>query len=118
LFIFFYFFIYIFGLGPAQPIWAGLDPANLAQSLAQASDLAGQKPNARVKQFHVCMNNAKVIKLPSHSVQMLLNAENEREMAHLLLEMARMAATLLATFVQLLSFISLLCPLSSLLLFS
>jgi hypothetical protein len=52
------------------------------------------------------MNSAKVIKLPLHSVQMLLNAENVREMAHLLLEMAKMAATLVVTFVQLLSFIS------------
>ena len=49
---------------------------------------------------------------------MLLNAENEREWAHLLLEMAKMAATLVATFVQLLSFLSPLCPLSSLLLIS
>jgi hypothetical protein len=54
--IFFYFFIYIFlGLGLAQPTWAGLarpssahmgwaGPAqpSPAQSLAQASDLAGQ----------------------------------------------------------------------------
>jgi len=30
------------GLGPAQPTWAGLDPASLARSLAQASDPAGQ----------------------------------------------------------------------------
>jgi len=28
------------GLGPAQPIWAGLDPASPARSLAQASDWA------------------------------------------------------------------------------
>jgi len=41
--LFFIFFIYIFGLGPAQPTWAGLDPANPARSLAQASELAGQK---------------------------------------------------------------------------
>jgi len=31
------------GLGPAQPTWAGLDPASPARSLAQASDPAGQK---------------------------------------------------------------------------
>jgi hypothetical protein len=38
----FYFFIFvIFGLGPAQPTWAGLDPASPAWSLAQASDQAG-----------------------------------------------------------------------------
>jgi len=29
------------GLGPAQPKWAGLDPAGPARSLAQASDPAG-----------------------------------------------------------------------------
>jgi hypothetical protein len=40
------------------------------------------KQDARVKQLHlhVCMNSAKVIKLPWHSVQILLNAENERGM--------------------------------------
>jgi len=42
-FIFLFFLIYIFGLGPAQPTWAGLDPASPARSLAQASDPAGQK---------------------------------------------------------------------------
>ena len=50
---------YIFlGLGPAQPTWAGLDPASPARSLAQASDPAGQDA-------HI----VKVIKLPSHCVQ-------------------------------------------------
>jgi hypothetical protein len=29
------------GLGPAQPMWAGLDPASPARSLAQTSDPAG-----------------------------------------------------------------------------
>jgi len=52
--IFFYFviflFFYFFGLGPVQPMEAGLDPANPARSLAQASDPAGQKSKkARVK---------------------------------------------------------------------
>jgi len=67
IFLFLFFIFYFFGLGPAQPIWAGLDPASPARSLAQASDPAGQKKDARVKQLHACMNNAKVIKLPSHS---------------------------------------------------
>jgi hypothetical protein len=41
-FLFFYFFIFfIFWLGPAQPTWAGLDPASPAWSLAQANDPAG-----------------------------------------------------------------------------
>jgi hypothetical protein len=43
-FIFIYPFLYFFyflGLGPAQPMWAGFDPASPAGSLAQASDLAG-----------------------------------------------------------------------------
>ena len=69
-FYFFYFLLFtflFFGLGPAQPIWAGLDPASPARSLAQASDPAGQKKDARVKQLHACMNSAKVIKLPSHN---------------------------------------------------
>jgi len=60
---------YIFlGVGPAHPMWVGLDPASPARSLAQASDPAGQKPDARVKHLHACMNSAKVMKLPSHSV--------------------------------------------------
>jgi hypothetical protein len=52
IFVFFIFFIFLFfwGLGPAQPMWAGLDPASPARSLAQASDPAGQKSKkARVK---------------------------------------------------------------------
>jgi len=47
----FLFFIFLFfRLDPAQPIWAGLDPASLARLLAQASDPAGQKSKkTRVK---------------------------------------------------------------------
>jgi hypothetical protein len=42
IFYFFIFYFYIFwGLGPAQLVWAGLDPAGLAGSLAQASDPTG-----------------------------------------------------------------------------
>jgi hypothetical protein len=41
-----------FGLGPAQPMWAGLDPASLARSLAQASELAEQS-NMRAL-IHAC----------------------------------------------------------------
>ena len=37
----FFIFVLFFGLGPAQPTWAGLDPASPTQSLAQASDPAG-----------------------------------------------------------------------------
>jgi hypothetical protein len=49
IFYFFYFFIfYFFGLGPAQPMCAGLDPASPARPLAQASDPAGLQ--ARVVQ--------------------------------------------------------------------
>jgi len=55
------------GLGPAQPTWAGLDPASLARSLAQASDLVGLSP-ARVKWTSRVLHCAKVIKLPLHSV--------------------------------------------------
>jgi len=36
----YFIFFYFFGLGPAQPTWAGLDPASPARSLAQASDRA------------------------------------------------------------------------------
>jgi hypothetical protein len=38
-----FFNLHFFELGPAQPTWAGLDPASPARSLAQASDPAGQK---------------------------------------------------------------------------
>ena len=54
LFFFIFFFIFLFfyflGLGPAQPMKAGLDPANPARSLAQASDPAGPH-EARVNQI-------------------------------------------------------------------
>jgi hypothetical protein len=46
----FYFFLIFWGLGPAQPTWAGLDPASPARSLAQASDPAGPH-EARVNQI-------------------------------------------------------------------
>jgi len=62
IFLFFYFFL---GLGPAQPTWAGLGPACLATGPNQWPGKINC--TARVKQFHVCSNCAKVIKLPSHS---------------------------------------------------
>jgi len=40
---YFFLFFYFIGLGPAQPIWAGLDPASPTRSLAQASEPAGSK---------------------------------------------------------------------------
>jgi len=40
----FLFYFLFFWLGPAQPTWAGLDPASPARSLAQANDPAGPKP--------------------------------------------------------------------------
>jgi hypothetical protein len=40
---FFLIFLLFLGLGPAQPIWAGLSPAGPTQSLAQASDPAGSQ---------------------------------------------------------------------------
>jgi len=55
--------------------WAQLSPYGLGwtqpappESLAQASDpdVKKKKIEARVKQFHVCINSVKVIKLPSH----------------------------------------------------
>ena len=44
-----FFIFYFFGLGPAQPVRAGLDPASPARSLAQASDPAGQRHAQRVR---------------------------------------------------------------------
>jgi len=70
IFLFFYFlyFFIFFGLGPAQPTWAGLDPASPARSLVQASDPAGpSQQEARVDWLHAgIMHSAKVINLPSH----------------------------------------------------
>ena len=39
-------------MGPAQPIWAGLDPANPARSLAHASDPAGQSTRELDSRVH------------------------------------------------------------------
>jgi len=64
----FYIYILFYWAGPAKPMWVRLDPASPARSLAQAGDPAGQKPDARLKHLHACMNSAKAIKLPSHSV--------------------------------------------------
>ena len=47
-----FFYLFIFWLGPAQPIWAGLDPANPARSLAQASDPAGQNTRELDSRVH------------------------------------------------------------------
>jgi len=44
-----FFIFYFFGLGPDQPIRAGLDPASPARSLAQASDPTGQRHAQRVR---------------------------------------------------------------------
>jgi hypothetical protein len=59
---FFYFSIFIYisifllfiflGLGPAQPTWAGLDPASPARSLAQASDRLGHSTHDLVSCVH------------------------------------------------------------------
>jgi len=72
----FFIFLFFFGLGPTQPTWAGLDPASPARPLAQASGPGWAKEvEARVKLIHACMNSVKVIKLPSHCIWHLLNAD-------------------------------------------
>jgi len=67
-YILYFIFFYYWGLGPAQPTWAGLSPAGPAQSLAQASDPARpSQQEARVDWLHACIvHSAKVINLPSH----------------------------------------------------
>jgi len=56
--LFFLLFLLILGLGPAQPTWAGLSPADPAGPSQQ---------EARVDWLHMCiMHSAKVINLPSH----------------------------------------------------
>ena len=44
-----------FGSDLVRPIWAGLNPANPARSLAQANDPAGQS-NTRVLNSHVLLH--------------------------------------------------------------
>jgi hypothetical protein len=56
-FTFLFFIFYFFGLGSAQPTWAGLDPASPARSMAQASDSAGLQ--ARVVQTTRALHRAK-----------------------------------------------------------
>jgi len=56
---FFLIFLLFLGLGPAQPIWAGLSPVGPAQSLAQASDPAG--PQHAWTSFMRAQRCAKVI---------------------------------------------------------
>jgi hypothetical protein len=51
IFLIFNFFNF-FGLGPSQPMWAGLDPASPTRSLAQANELAEQS-NTRAL-IHAC----------------------------------------------------------------
>jgi len=77
IFNFYYFFI----LG-----WAGSSSAHMGWARpSQPSPVtgpsqwpAGQMIDARVKQFHSCINSAKVIKLPSHCSNAFLNTDNER----------------------------------------
>ena len=40
-FFYFFFILFFFGLGPTQPVWAGLDPAGPALSPVQTSDPVG-----------------------------------------------------------------------------
>ena len=61
------------GLGPAQPTWAGLDPAGPARSLGQASDPAG--PQHTWTSFMRAWRCAKVI----NYLRTVLNALNFRK---------------------------------------
>jgi len=70
-----FYFLFIFWLGPVQPIWAGLGPASPATGPSQWPGWA--KSDARVKQFHACINCAKIIKLPSHSSCKLNNLKRQ-----------------------------------------
>jgi len=86
-YILYFIFFYYWGLGPAQPTWAGLSPAGPAQSLAQASDPARpSQQEARVDWLHACIvHSAKVINLPSHRATSHSKwmYRNESKMAHL-----------------------------------
>jgi hypothetical protein len=65
LFLFLLYFIYFI-------FWAGLSSAHMGWA---RPDWA--KSDARVKQFHTCINCAKVIKLPSHSSCKLNNLKRQ-----------------------------------------
>ena len=65
LFLFLFYFIYFI-------FWAGLSSAHMGWA---RPDWA--KSDARVKQFHTCINCAKVIKLPSHSSCKLNNLKRQ-----------------------------------------
>jgi len=87
LFIIFLLFLLFFGLGPAQPTWAGLSLVGPARSLAQASDPAGpSQQEARVDWLHACIvHSAKIINLPSHRATSHSKwmYKNESKMAYL-----------------------------------
>jgi len=76
--LFFYFLF--FGLGPAQPIGAGLDLASPARVTGPSQWPGWAKCGARVKWFHACIHCAKVIKLPSHSVLWSFNFKERKGM--------------------------------------
>jgi len=65
LFLFLFYFIYFI-------FWAGFSSAHMGWA---RPDWA--KSDARVKQFHTCINCAKVIKLPSHSSCKLNNLKRQ-----------------------------------------
>jgi len=77
---FFIFLFYFFGLGPAQPIGARLDPASPARVTGPSQWPGWAKCGARVKWFQACIHCAKVIKLPSHSVLWSFNFKERKGM--------------------------------------
>jgi len=91
----FYFLFFLFfwaGSNSAHMGWAGPSQPGPATGPSQWPGWA--KSDARVKQFHACMNCAKVIKLPSHSscnqnqFEQFQRIQRGEERAYLLLQMA------------------------------
>jgi len=79
-FLFFIFLFFYFWAGPRSAHMGWARPSQPQPSPVSGSSQwpAGQMIDARVKQFHACINSAKVIKLPSHYSNALLNTDNER----------------------------------------
>jgi len=106
IFYLFIFLFFIFGLGWAKSSLAYILVAGLSsapQGLGQPGPVtcpshwpAGQTADAPVKHFHVCINSAKVIKLPSHCSNAIWTqkSKNKWKRACLFLEIAKKAATL------------------------
>ena len=84
LFCFFYFFIFLFffGLGPAQPTWAGLDPAQPVTGPSRWPGWAEQHASANARVLLQCASELKF----SCTESMLIKLTKKQKFAYLVLE--------------------------------